>query len=628
MADNKNRAPEQRTVDVDVEAIDTRGRTLHGYAAVYNVESEDLGGFKERIAPGAFRSVLDADVRALLNHDPSQVLGPTRSGTLRLFDEQRGLRFEVDLPDSPLGENVREAVRRRDIDGASFRFCVDQESWDRDLRTIESVRELKDVTVATFGAYPAASVELRTRNNDGARERQEEVQMEVEKTEERSEERPSAGSLRIEDRTVDVDIRFQSLAELVRDRGFGLEDRSAAVVNYDEFRSFTWAAGTVLTGVNPIRREGVGLGYDRRYLYPVLPTTAVDSATTAVQYLRQSSRGLAGTATIRHLASTSTKPETSTTAELATLEFSQVATINPGVPRIHAQQAAFASYVESDLRLSISDGLDEVVRRGVVTAGTASTVTGDILQKTRRAMTVIEAAGYAPNVLAIDAAGAESLDLLRSAGSEQFYLWGPGQGAPGGPFGLELRVWKAAGTAVLDANAFGRFYVAPIELRSFEENAGATNTLTVRAETHAGYAVERPTAGLRVLSCARSRSASRRRVRRSGSGNATAGRHGKSASAGICRRRPRCPNRPTARRTSAASAKRRERTKAKRPKCVRWGATVSLSNASYCSRPECRRESKGCRNELATEGRTACRGPNRSSRTWRCRSTMTMQGRG
>jgi hypothetical protein len=259
----------------------------------------------------------------------------------------------------------------------------------------------------------------------------------------------------------------------------------------------------VLTGVNPIRREGVALGYDRRWLYPALPTTAVDSATTAVQYLRQSGRTLAGTAVIRPLDATSNKPETSTTAELATLQFEQVATVNPGIPRIHAAQPAFQSYVESDLRLSVSDGLDEVVRRGVVTAGTASTVTGDILQKVRRAMTVVQGNGYSPNVLAIDPAGAESLDLLRSSGSEQFYLWGPGQGAPGGPFGLELRVWKGGtggpGTAILDSNAFGRFYVAPIELRSFEENAGRTNTLTVRAETHAGYAVERATAGLRIL---------------------------------------------------------------------------------------------------------------------------------
>ena len=68
--------------------------------------SEDLGGGRrERIAPGAFAGVVGGDVRALLNHDPNEVLGRTKSGTSRLFDEQRGLRFELDLPDSPLGEN-------------------------------------------------------------------------------------------------------------------------------------------------------------------------------------------------------------------------------------------------------------------------------------------------------------------------------------------------------------------------------------------------------------------------------------------------------------------------------------------------------------------------------------------
>jgi hypothetical protein len=117
-----------------------------------------------------------------------------------------------------------------------------------------------------------------------------------------------------------------------------------------------------------------------------------------------------------------------------------VASVQSGIPRIHAAQPMFQSIVEADLRLSINDGLDELVRRGLVTAGTAAAVTGDILQKVRRAMTVVQANGYSPNVLAIDPAGAENLDLLRSSGSEQFYLWGPGQGAPGGPFGLQMRI--------------------------------------------------------------------------------------------------------------------------------------------------------------------------------------------
>jgi uncharacterized protein len=487
-------APEQRTIDVDVESIDTRGRTLHGYAAVYGVESDDLGGFRERIAPGAFSGVLDSDVRALLNHNPSEVLGRTKSGTLRLFDEQRGLRFEVDLPDSPIGENVREAVRRKDIDGASFRFTVDKDSWQGDLRTVERVKELKDVTVATFGAYPAASVELRTRDNNVTSQEKEKVE-EQGKTEERTEEvRPPAGSLRVEERT-EVP-RFHSLADLYADRGF-FENRTAQV-SWDEYRSFTWGAGTVLTDLNPIRREGVGLGYDARWLYPVLPTTAVDAATTLVQYLRQASRSLAGTAVIRPIDAVSQKPETSTTAELQTLQLSQVATVSSGIPRIHAAQPMFQSLVEADLRLSVNDGLDELVRRGVITAGTAAAVTGNVLDKIRKAKTVVQGQGYNPDVLAIDPAGAEALDLLKSSGSEAFYVFNAGAAAPA-PYGLQVRVWKTSGTALLDSQAFGRLYVAPVELRAFEADGGLTNKQNVRMETNAGYTVERLSAALRIL---------------------------------------------------------------------------------------------------------------------------------
>jgi hypothetical protein len=148
-----------------------------------------------------------------------------------------------------------------------------------------------------------------------------------------------------------------------------------ASIGWDEYRSFTWAAGTVLTDLNPIRREGVALGYDTRWLFPAVPTTAVSDSTTSVQYLRQSARTLAGTAVIRALDATSQKPETSTTAELATLQLNQVASVQSGIPRIHAAQPSFQSMVESDLRLSINDGVDELVRRGLATAGTAATVT-------------------------------------------------------------------------------------------------------------------------------------------------------------------------------------------------------------------------------------------------------------
>jgi HK97 family phage major capsid protein/HK97 family phage prohead protease len=159
------RAPEQRTVDVDVHDLDTRGRTVHGYAAVYGAEAH-LDGIVETIAPGAFAGVLNSDVRCLLNHDANVVLGRTKSGTLRLSDDPRGLRFEVDLPESR--SDLREAVARGDLDGASFRFVVGDEEWSGNRRTIRAVKELHDITLATYPAYPATSIELRTRATDGA----------------------------------------------------------------------------------------------------------------------------------------------------------------------------------------------------------------------------------------------------------------------------------------------------------------------------------------------------------------------------------------------------------------------------------------------------------------------------
>ena len=104
---------ETRTIDVDVKDVQARGKTVHGYAAVYGAEAR-IGDTIETIAPGAFGPVLagNPDVRALLNHDANIVLGRTKSGTLRLSDDPRGLRFELDLPESRA--DLREAVQRGD----------------------------------------------------------------------------------------------------------------------------------------------------------------------------------------------------------------------------------------------------------------------------------------------------------------------------------------------------------------------------------------------------------------------------------------------------------------------------------------------------------------------------------
>jgi HK97 family phage major capsid protein len=208
--------PERRTLDV--AEMRTEGKKLAGYAAVFGSLSSDLGGYQERIAPGAFTDVLasEPDVVLVLNHDEDKVLARTKSGTLTLSEDERGLAFEASLPNGPLGQDVREAVRRGDIDGASFQFVVGSEAWDDtgQLRTINRVAELYDVTVATRGAYPAAHVELRTEqttttqketkmdeNSTAVVEDESTATNDDEPLEERSERR--AGTLRVEDAIVE-----------------------------------------------------------------------------------------------------------------------------------------------------------------------------------------------------------------------------------------------------------------------------------------------------------------------------------------------------------------------------------------------------------------------------------------
>jgi len=101
--------------------------SVSGYAARYNVLSHMLKpGFKERIASGAFDRVLATkpDVVALFNHNPDQVLGRTTSGTLRLNADKVGLAFELDLPNTTIGRDVYESVKRNDLNGCSFAFAL------------------------------------------------------------------------------------------------------------------------------------------------------------------------------------------------------------------------------------------------------------------------------------------------------------------------------------------------------------------------------------------------------------------------------------------------------------------------------------------------------------------------
>jgi HK97 family phage prohead protease len=135
---------------------------IRGYAALFNSDSQDLGGFVERISPGAFDEVMKrgTDVVALYNHDPMFLLGRESSGTLRLFVDERGLRYEIDPPESRA--DVVEAIERSDVRGSSFAFRVkgSGEAWSRtadgrQLREIRTIDGLFDVGPVLKPAYSA-----------------------------------------------------------------------------------------------------------------------------------------------------------------------------------------------------------------------------------------------------------------------------------------------------------------------------------------------------------------------------------------------------------------------------------------------------------------------------------------
>jgi HK97 family phage prohead protease len=158
--------PERFGVELRSAAI--TGNTLTGHGAVFGVVAQVPGGW-EQLHRSAFDAVLDrtdTDARALINHDPSQVLGRQSAGTLRLKADEVGLRFEVDLPDTSYARDLRVLVERGDLSGASFGFVpgddeIGRAPDGRQLRTHTSIARLLDVSAVTYPAYESASVALR-----------------------------------------------------------------------------------------------------------------------------------------------------------------------------------------------------------------------------------------------------------------------------------------------------------------------------------------------------------------------------------------------------------------------------------------------------------------------------------
>ena len=150
----------ERRVAIELRAGgDKKSPRLIGHAAVYNSPSQDLGGFIEIVKPGAFTRTLktDRDPLALVQHMPQLVLGRRSAGTLRLQEDQRGLAFEIDVPDTTAARDLLVSVERGDVRGASFAFSTPKGGDKWEVRGDQVVRELLDVDLheITVTAQPA-----------------------------------------------------------------------------------------------------------------------------------------------------------------------------------------------------------------------------------------------------------------------------------------------------------------------------------------------------------------------------------------------------------------------------------------------------------------------------------------
>lgn len=166
-----------RSIPQKFETREEDGRkAIEGYFAVFNSNYEIGPGMSESIAPGAFSKTISGDVRALINHDTTLVLGRTKAHTLELREDEHGLWGHVEInPNDSDAMNLYERVNRGDVDGCSFGFdIVDEETEFRDDGSVHwTIREvnLYEVSACTFPAYEATNISAREKQRDDLRKR-------------------------------------------------------------------------------------------------------------------------------------------------------------------------------------------------------------------------------------------------------------------------------------------------------------------------------------------------------------------------------------------------------------------------------------------------------------------------
>lgn len=176
---------ERRTYTAELRVVEPslgkKGATIRGYAAKFNSLSEPMpiveegkvvAYFREQLMPGCFASAIPvSDIRALFNHDPNLILGRTTSGTLRIAEDEVGLAFENDPPDTTYSRDLQISMQRGDINQCSFGFNIAPggDSWTKDtsspgnyIRSIHQISKLYDASPVTYPAYVNTDCAVRT----------------------------------------------------------------------------------------------------------------------------------------------------------------------------------------------------------------------------------------------------------------------------------------------------------------------------------------------------------------------------------------------------------------------------------------------------------------------------------
>ena len=206
----KRSNPDKEIRTFNVQNLELReegdSNVVVGYASVFNTLSNDLGNFKEIISKEAFEGRLNDDVRFLINHE-GLPLSRTTNGTLKLTTDETGLRYEAQVANTSTGRDLLELMRNGTINQSSFAFVVDDDSWEVkdgvNIRTINKVSRLYDVSAVTYPAYESASASVALRSMDEWKKDEEEKVMK-ENLKKENEEREKE----------ELDLTKRSLAEL------------------------------------------------------------------------------------------------------------------------------------------------------------------------------------------------------------------------------------------------------------------------------------------------------------------------------------------------------------------------------------------------------------------------------